>query len=248
MEKKYIETFIKKYHLGGALEGVLWQNDNGNLVATAMTSERKLFVNTVWKNGAFFSDVDVAIQDTGKLKHMLTPFGDNVTITVNVDENDKSRARYLFIEDGKTEAVYVTAQKSVLDPVPKMKNMPQFGVELILTPDFISIFNDSLSAINDKDTLFTVVMSKKKQKLETVLGYKQNLNDCIIMSTTVVAGKDTVKNPISFSAKHLKEVLSANSEVESPVLLVSEDGIAHISFDKDDFVSGYYFIKIDVED
>ena len=72
MEKKHIETFIKKYNLGGAIEGVLWQNDNDNLSVTAMTSDRKLFASVqLEKAASFFKDVEIGIQDTSKLKKML---------------------------------------------------------------------------------------------------------------------------------------------------------------------------------
>ena len=82
-----------------------------------------------------------------------------------------------------------------------------------------------------------------------VLGYKQkNLSDRIAMEVTATAGKDIVKNPISFSAKHLKEILSANGEVNNPVLNVSEAGLASIAFNDSGFKSQYYLVKIDVED
>ena len=44
MEKKNIETFIKKYNLNGILEGVIWTaNGNNDLSVTAMTSDKKLY-------------------------------------------------------------------------------------------------------------------------------------------------------------------------------------------------------------
>lgn len=249
MEKKHIETFIKKYNLGGAIEGVLWQNDNDNLSVTAMTSDRKLFASVQLEKAAgFFKDVEIGVQDTGKLKKMLGPLSDNIALSLDIDENDKTRVRKLVAEDSKITIDYVTAQKDVIDPVPKMKNVPPFGVEVTLTPDFIDAFSKAFSALGDDAALFTLIMSKKKQKLEMVLGYKQNLSDRIAMEVTTTAGKDTVKNPISFNAKHLKEILNANNEVANPVLNVSEAGLASISFSDSGFTSQYYLVKIDVED
>ena len=149
MEKKQIETFIKKYNLGGAIEGVHWQNIGDNLSVTAMTSCRKLFVQVELEKGAsFFKDVDIGIQDTSKLKKMLNPLGDNVAISLDIDDNDATRVRQLYVEDGKIDMIYVTAQKGTLDPIPKMKNIPTFGIEVILTPEFIDAFNKAFSAIN----------------------------------------------------------------------------------------------------
>jgi len=250
MEKKNIETFIKKYHLGGSIEGVLWKNENDDLSVTAMTSDRKLFASIQLEKAAtFFKDVVIGIPDTNKLKRMLVPLSDNIAVSLDIDENDKTRVRQLLIEDGKLDVNYVAAGADVIDPPPTMKSVPPFTVEIVLTPEFINQFNGSFSAAEDKDALFTLVMSKKRQKLDMVVGYKQkNLSDRIAISLTTNTGKDTVKAPISFNAKHLKEIIAANSEVANPVLSVSEAGLASISFAADGFKSQYYLVKIDVED
>ena len=250
MEKKQIEKFIRKYHLNGAIEGVLWQNDNDNLSVTAMTSDRKLFASVQLEKAAAFFDkgVEIGIQNTSKLKKMLTPLSDNISISLDFHDGSTTSVRQLIGEDGKNTIKYVCAAKDVIGSVPTMKNIPTFDVEIVLNTEFISTFEKSFSAINDSSTLFTLIMSKKKQKLEMVLGYKQNLSDQIAMEVEATVGKDTVKNPISFNAQNLKEILSANSDVENPILSVSEAGLATINFINGDFKSQYYLVKIDVED
>jgi hypothetical protein len=250
MEKKHIETFIRKYNLNGAIEGVLWQNDNNNLSVTAMTSDRKLFASVqLEKAASFFTGVEIAVQDTNKLRKMLGVLSDDVALSLDIDENDATRVRQIIVEDGKNIMSFTTAAKDIIDPVPMMKNVPPFGVEITLSPEFIDTFSKAFSAVADDQALFTLIMSKKKQKLELVLGYKQNLlSDRIVLDVATTVGKDTVKNSISFSAKHLKEILAANREVVNPVLNVSEAGLANINFTDSGFTSKYYLVKIDVED
>lgn len=250
MEKKYIETFIKKYSLGGAIEGVHWINEGGNLTTTAMTSDRKLFATVTLDKGAgWFSGVEIGVQNTSKLKKMIDTLPENISLSIDVDENDATRVRQIIADsgDGKVTVNYITAALSVLDGVPKMKTVPPFTVDIILSEEFIDKFNKAFSALGDDATSFTLIMSKK-QKLEMVLGFKQNLSDRIVLGVATTAGKDSVKAPISFDAKLLKEILSANSEVKNPTLQVSEGGLASIAFDQDGFKSQYYMIKIDVED
>ncbi len=50
--------------------------------------------------------------------------------------------------------------------------------------------------------------------------------------------------PISFSAKYLKEILTANKEATSAKLKVSVDGLAHVEFQIDEFVCKYYLVEI----
>jgi hypothetical protein len=179
---------------------------------------------------------------------MLGVLSDNVALSLDIDENDATRVRQIIAEDGKNTMNFTTAAKAVIDPVPKMKNIPPFGVEVTLTPEFIETFTKAFSAVSDDQALFTLIMSKKKQKLELVLGFKQNLSDRIAIELIATAGKDVVKNPISFSAKHLREILVANSEVVNPILSVSEAGLANVNFDDNGFKSQYFLVKIDVED
>ena len=250
MEKKNIETFIKKYNLNGILEGVVWTvNSNNDLLVTAMTSDKKLYASVQYDKAAFFSGVDIAVLDTTKLKKMLAPLSDNISLSLDMDATDKDRVRQIIAEDGKIIVNYVTGGVDGVDGIPSMKNVPPFTVEINLTPEFIDTFSTSFSGVDDKDALFTLIMSKRKQKLEMVLGYKQkNLSDRIALEVNAVAGKDTVSKPISFNAKHLKEILAANSEVSNPVLNVSELGLSGISFSSGDFKSKYYLVETEVED
>jgi hypothetical protein len=258
MEKKNIETFIKKYNLGGTIEGVIWSsNADKDLSVTAMTSDRKLYTSVQLEKSSFFDGVEIGILDTSKLKRLLAPLADNISLSLDIDENDKTRVRQIIADDGKINVNFVAAGVDAVDGVPSMKNIPPFTVEIVLTPEFVDVFNKSFSGVDDKDALFTLIMSKKKQKLEMVLGYKQkNLSDRIAIEVTASAGKDTVKNPISFNAKHLKEILAANSEVNDPtaatvshpILSVSEAGLAGIGFNNGGFKSQYYLVKTEVED
>jgi hypothetical protein len=250
MEKKNLETFIKKYNLNGTLEGVVWTaNSNNDLSVTAMTSDKKLYASVQYEKAAFFNGVDIIVLDTSKLKRLLSPLSDNIALSLDIDENDKTRVRQVIADDGKNTATYVAGGVEGVDGIPSMKNVPPFTVEINLTTEFIDTFSKSFSGVDDKDALFTVIMSKKKQKLEMVLGYKQkNLSDRIALEVSTTAGKDKVTKPISFNAKHLKEILAANSEVKNPVLYVSELGLASISFSDGDFKSKYYLVETEVED
>ncbi len=250
MEKTKIETFIKKYNLGGQLESVIWQNKVDDLIVTAMTPDKKLFANVELKDGAkgFVDGVDVPIMDTERLKKMIDILSDDISLSLDIDENDKTRVRQIIGEDSDATFNFQCSDLTTIDAPPKLKNIPPYDVEIIMTPVLIEKFNKAYSSIQDDNTLFTLVMSKKKNKLEMILGYKQGLSDRIVLPITMTPGKDTVKNSISFNAKKLKEILAANDDVENPILSVSEAGLASISFENNGIKSQYYLVKIEVED
>lgn len=250
MDKKQIETFIKKYNLSGTIEGVLWTNAGGNLKTTAMTTDKKLFAAVEFKDGAsFFKDVEVGISNTQKLRKQMAVLDDTFSLSLNTDSADATRVLELVGDDGNNDFHHVTAQKDVIEPAPVLKTIPPYTVEVVINPKFVDTFSKAFAAVGDDAALFTLIMSKKKQKLELVLGYKQQLSDRIAIGVETVAGKDAVVNPISFSAKHFKEILAANGDAtDAATLSVSEAGLASVKFEQGDFKSQYYMVKIDVED
>jgi hypothetical protein len=154
----------------------------------------------------------------------------------------------MVLSDDKTEVQYVAADLDILPARPKTKSIPDYNVEIKLNEEFIGKFLKAKAALPEVD-LFTLVMSKKKGKLEMVLGYSDNINtNRVALEVDAEKGKDKVKAPISFNAKILKEIISANDECKNPILKVSEDGLAYVEISQDAFTSQYYLVKIDVED
>jgi hypothetical protein len=248
MTKTKIEKFIKKYHLGGLLDEVRWTSDSGVLKLVEMTSDKKFLAMIEMDNFDGFGNAEIVIPDTNKLKGMLNSLSDNVVINLNASDDDKNRIVSLELSDERNGLEYRTGDADHLGARPKGINVPSYDVEIKLTEDFIKNFLTARAGLPDVE-LFTLVMSKKKNKLEMVLGFSNNLNtDRIILGLDLVEGKDKVKNPISFSAKTLKEILSANSDVKDAVLKVSEQGLATIEFVSEGIKAKYHLIKVEVED
>lgn len=253
MEKTKIETFIRKYTLGNTISSVIWRNNKDDLMVTAMTSDKKLFASVELKDAAkgFIDGQDVGVLTTERLRKMLSFLGENVSLTIDVDEKDNTRARKILVDDGKMCEEYVTSEPSAIDPVPSMKNIPPFDVEIQLNAEFRDKFTKAFASLGDDGSLFTVVMNKKTKKLDVVFGYKSTGNsDRIALGGYVITntGKDSIKNPVSFTAKNLKEIISANADIEDATLQICEAGLASIFFEKDGIKSQYYLVKVEVED
>jgi hypothetical protein len=248
MEKKHIDTFIRKYHLGGLIEKVFWTATDDTLLVTATPEDKKLFASVTFKGFEGFSDGDgvVGIQDTTKLKKMLAVTEEEIKMELIRGSENKDRVTSLLITDKNSEVNYVTADAEIVGKVPKTKDIPNFEVEIEMTPEFIEKFMKAKGAL-DEAQLFTLATTKKNT-MTLILGYNPSINNNrISLSVTPVSGKDKLKTPISFSAKALKEILLANAECDKAVLKVSELGLAKIEFSHDKFDAKYYMIKIEVE-
>jgi hypothetical protein len=247
MEKKNLETFIKKYNLGGLLDDTRWHIKDSTLKISAITTDKKLLVSVLMKK---FENIDnniLGVVDAPKLKQMLGALNDNVSVSLIVDELDPTRVLSIVVADDTCEVCYTTSAEDILQKDASLKALPTFGVEIIMSPAFIEQFSRAKSALPEVEA-FTLLMNNKKKKLEMVFGHGKNNYNRISVDITAVADKNTVSKPISFSAKTLKAILDANTEAKDPVLKVSEDGMAFVEFDQDNFHSQYYMIRIDIED
>jgi hypothetical protein len=191
------------------------------------------------KDAAKLSDIEFGVNDTAKLKKMLGVLGDEVEITTNTT-NDKITSITLTSEG--TEVQYVTADLSVIPPVPTLKKMPIFNLEIPLTKEFVSTFVKAKSALTEVDIL--TLTKDKKGKIKMTLGFSNTNSNRINLDIKPVEGKDSLGKTLHYNAKYLKEILTSNSDCENAVLKVSDSGIAHVEFDNESFNSNYYLLEI----
>lgn len=241
MKKQTINTFIDKYSLNGTIESVKWVVDSVNKqIKTASISDDKNVLSfVVIKDNAGLNDAEIGINDTAKLKKLLSVLNDEVNISFNT-RDDKIVSLSLTSET--TDVQYVTADLSVIPNVPALKKLPPFNLEIPLTKEFVSTFVKAKSALSDVDTLTFV--KDKKDKIKLVIGFSNVNSNRISMDFKPTEGKDTLSKTIHFSAKYLKEILTSNSDCENAVLKISDAGIAHVEFNNDTFNSSYYLVEI----
>ena len=162
--------------------------------------------------------------------------GDDVELQVAKVE-DKSIG--LNFNSEGTKVSYQLADLAVIPAVPDLKSLPPFDIEIDLDGKFIDKFIKGKNALSDVDT-FTVL--SEGGELKIVLGYS-NVNSNRIAFSAEKDYTGTVK-PISFSAKYLKEIFSANKEANAVTLNISTSGLAHVEFKIDDFTAKYYLVEV----
>ena len=241
MKKQTINTFIDKYSLNGTIESVKWVVDSANKqIKTASISDDKNVLSfVVIKDSAGLNDAEIGINDTAKLKKLLSVLNDEVNISFNIRED---KIVSLSLTGESTDVQYVTADLSVIPKVPELKKLPPFNLEIPLTKEFVTTFVKAKNALSDVDTLtFT---KDKKDKLKLVIGFSSVNSNRISIDFKPTEGKDTLGKTIHFSAKYLKEILTSNNDCENAVLKISDAGIAHVEFNNDVFNSSYYLVEI----
>jgi hypothetical protein len=220
--------------LGGLVESVTWKTEDNKLV-TRFISDDKTVLGEIQLDNFAFSAPDLGVYTTSQLSKLLSVVGEDIELDVQQIEN---KAVNLFVKNGSTKFQFPLADLAVIPNVPDLKKLPEFDIEINFDGAFIDKFIKAKNALSEVDT-FTVLTEKKQ--LNVVLGYS-NINATRV-TFVVNDAYDVEVKPISFSAKYLKEILTANKEATSVVLKVSTQGISHVEFKVDDFVAKYFLVE-----
>jgi len=239
MEKSKFEKFIGKYNLGGACESVLFSVE-GNTLSTRAISDDKNVVCEVTAPSMGFKDGSYAVYDTAKLRSLLNVLDE--TLNVNVKKSADKLVGITFA-DVNSEVTFVLADQSVIPAVPDVRKIPPFDLTVEMDEQFISTFIKAKNALSEVET-FTVMSTGNTTTAEIVLGYSSlNTNR---VKLTVNTKEAVMFNPISFSARYLRDILVANKDAKSGELLISSKGLAKTSFTVDNISSTYYLVQISI--
>jgi hypothetical protein len=235
MNKTKVTRFIQKYNLAGLVESVAWKAADGKLV-TRFISDDKTVLGEITLDNFAFTSPELGVYTTSTLNKLLSVSGDDIELEAQLSEG---KAVNLFIKSDDTKVQFQLADLAVIPSVPDLKQLPDFDVEVAFDGKFIDKFIKGKNALSDVDT-FTVLTEDGELKI--ILGYSNVNSNRIVFSIDKNYTK-TIK-PISFSAKYLKEILTANKEATSATLKVSTAGLAHTEFKIDDFTSKYYLVEV----
>lgn len=242
MQKSVLETFIKRYSLGGICEAAHWYSDaeKETLTARAHTEDKTVILKVVMKEWKGVETCQLALPLASKIKGMLGPIGDEVTITLN---KIRDRVANFTISDNDCEAICTVAEydafPETLDTDSDTVNLPtEFDVEVQLTEEFIAKMMKGISALSEAKDF--VLMNNKKGGLDMVINFEDTNTNRIRLPVTTLPGKDKIDVPLGLSTPAFKAILNSNDTAGTPILRVSSRGIAIIGFEDPVFKSTYF--------
>lgn len=240
MKKDTLEIFIKKYNLGNTIPKLKWKYTASEKTLHARgNADNKAFLADVVMSD--FSDLGpndlvICIGDTEKVKKMMSPFGEDINLTVN---KNGDRILGFTMSDADCESYCTAADPTAIDPVPKnLQDIPDYQVEIPITEDFISKFLSSRLALDDVNT-FTVGMNKKGV-VEFVIGYTTSNSNRIRITPVTLPGKDKVSQALPFPLRYLHEVFKANKTAKDGKLSINDKGIIRVYFKDDKYTCNYF--------
>jgi hypothetical protein len=240
MKKEILKTFIERYTLGGIIPKVKWKYTalDKTLHTRASADNRSFVVDVVMNDFTEFGsdDLVVCIGDTDKVKGMMSPFGEDINLTVN-----KSGDRILgfMISDADCESYCTAADPSSIDPVAKnLQDIPEYHVVVPLTDEFLEKFLKARMALKDVESFSTGM--NKKGLFEVVIGYTTSNSNRIRLTPQTDATLNKLDAALSFPVKNIAEIFKANSDITDGTMSINNAGIMRLYFKNDKYTCTYY--------
>ncbi len=240
MKKEILETYIKRYTLGGLVPKVRWRYKSGDktLHTRAAIDNKAFVVDVILNEFTEFGtdDVDICIGDTDKVKAMMSPFGDDINFSIN---KNGDRILGFTLSDSDCESYCTAADPNAIDPVAKnLQDLPQYHVEIPLTEEFIEKFTKGRNALKDVDA-FSVGMNKKGL-FEIVIGYATSNSNRIRFTPQTDPTKNSLSQALSFPIKNVMEAIKANLDIPNGTLSINDAGIIRMFFKNNSYACTYY--------
>ena len=240
MKKDILETFVRRYTLGGEINKVKWKYTAADktLHTRAAADNRSFVADVVMNDFTDFGteDVIVCIGDTDKIKGMMSPFGEDLNLTIN---KMGDRILGFTVADADCESYCTCADPTSIDPVAKnLQDVPEYHVVVPLTEEFLEKFLKARNALKDVDS-FSVGMNKKGL-FEVVIGYATANSNRIRITPTTEPDKNKLDTALAFPVKNVAEVFKANADITGGTLSINSAGIARLYFKNDKYTCTYY--------
>jgi len=237
MNKQKLVRFISKYYLNGIVNSVVLNSKSKSQQLSArFVSGDKSLLGELTMDKWDFEDSDIGVYNTEQLIKLLSVMDEDINVSLT-KSGDKSIA--IKVSDSFSSVNYMLSDTSIINKPPQLKSVPEFELNIDVTPQFISKFIAGKGALGETDN-FTILTDDVSTKV--VIGYASvNTNRVIIPVNT--SKFSNIEN-VSFNASVFKEVLSANKECESATFEVSSEGLSRITFKVDDYKSTYYLVAV----
>ena len=240
MKKEVLETFIKRYTLGGLVPKVKWKYTAAakTLHTRAAVDNKAFMVDVIMSEFEDLGkdDLVICIGDTDKVKAMMTPFGEDINVSVN---KVGDRLLGFTISDADCESYCTAADPTAIDPVAKnLQDLPEYHVEIPLTEEFVEKFKKATLALKDVAT-FSVGMNKKGL-FEIVLGYTTSNSNRIRITPATDPVKNTIGTSLAFPIMYIAAAFKANEDIEGGTMSINNSGIIRLYFKNDKYACTYY--------
>jgi len=252
MKKQELLNFIKKYHLGGLVEKVIWNVETNKFTTRFILDDETVLGKVVWNNDNNISKdtIKIGISETSRFIKLLSALDDEIGFNI---ETKADKAYETKLSDNSCNIKYVLTNLELLnDKIPSAIDMGEADLSLKLTGDLISKFIKAKSSL-EKCDYFSITADELTNECFLILSEGNTGNVSSNMGRNDVNNSINIKiefdkisdlNSLMINANIFKDVLDSNKDFTKCTFEVYKKGLVHLTFDNEKYISEYYLVTL----
>ena len=236
-DKRVIDQFISKYHLGGAIERVKWVSDKESLKADFINDSQNLVGSVVSKNFKFPVG-EFGIYSTSTLSKMLGILENEVIFEIQTEGGTPARFN---IGDTAMDVKFNLADPQVIPNVPNI-NKTEGDIEVELNDEFTTRFVKSRDAVGEEVFYISTQDGFTSKEIKFTVG--NSTSNSVSFALPIEEGSAEVElKEIPFSATIVKEIFKHNKHFEIGWMKINPKGLITFAFKFGDLETNYYLVR-----
>ena len=236
-DKRIIDSFINKYHLGGNIERIKWVSDNESLSANFINDSQNLVGKVITKNFQFPVG-EFGIYSTTTLSKLLGILENEVMFEVQKEGGTPSK---FTIADTSMDISFNLADPQVIPNVPAI-NKTEGNVEIELDEEFTTKFIKAKDAVGEE--VFYISTRDGFTSKEVMFTIGTNSTNSVSFAINVEEGGiDVELDNIPFNADLVKEIFKHNKRFEYGFVQINPKGLMTFAFKFGDLETNYYLVR-----
>ena len=237
VNKSTLTSVISKYYLNGLNNQVKWRIKDNQLTVYAGNNGR---VCKVIHNNFNLEDAELGVFDTHKLSKLISITNGDLSISL-----EKIKAVYtkMHIADLNFDLTYSLADILILGKNTYYEDPEEFEIQIDLTREDIDHLIKAKSALADvNNMLITTTTDMDGTNIcEIIFGDNTGFSNKITYQLRGNITKGDIQIP--FDSDIFKDILSANKDMESGTLKISEVGMLKANFTTEETESEYFIAR-----
>ena len=236
-DKRIIDSFIDKYHLGGNIERIKWVSNNESLSANFINDSQNLVGKIITKNFQFPVG-EFGIYSTSTLSKLLGILENEVMFDVNKEGGTPSK---FIIADTNMDISFNLADPQVIPNVPAINKM-EGNVVIELNEEFTTKFIKAKDAVGEE--VFYISTRNGFTSKEVMFTIGTNSTNSVSFAINVEeGGMDIDLDTIPFNADLVKEIFKHNKGFELGFVQINPKGLMTFAFKFGDLETNYYLVR-----
>ena len=236
-DKRIIDSFIDKYHLGGNIERIKWVSDNESLSAKFINDSQNL-VGEIKSKNFQFPVGEFGIYSTSTLSKLLGILENEVMFDINKEGGIASK---FIIADTSMDISFNLADPQVIPNAPAINKM-EGNVEIELDEEFTTKFIKAKDAVGEE--VFYISTRDGFTSKEVMFTIGTNSTNSVSFAINVEEGGiDVELDNIPFNADLVKEIFKHNKRFEYGFVQINPKGLMTFAFKFGDLETNYYLVR-----